>query len=547
MCNHEKQNNSKNTKRGIALEHGQAHHQDHQNWSRRTFLRQLGVAGTASFLLGKMPLTAITSSPLALALSGATNEDRILVLIRLKGGNDGLNTIIPLFDYGTYQASRSNIAIPQNEIINLNGELGMPNSMNALENMWLDGQMKIVNNVGYEDQNLSHFRSTDIWSSGADANESASSGWLGRLLEQEFPDFLSNPPLTPPAIQMGSAGNLVFNNTDGFDMSLNVANPEQLYAIAQTGQLYDPLAVADCHYGEQLSYIRSVANNTFRYAQVVAETYGQGTNSVEYDNNSLAEQLALVARLVRGGLGTRLYMVVHDGFDTHANQGNNHPVLMNQLSRAVQHFHEDLTNGGHGERALSMTFSEFGRRIEQNASGGTDHGAAAPLLMFGAGLNGNGSLGGLPDLQDVDNNGNLQYTTDFRQIYATVLEQWLCIDGNLVDQVMGETYERLSGLGLNCAPVSTWSPQEVSSVNLQAYYHAGQLFLSYDLATASPVEITLYNMLGQPMKTVFQGYQMNGNQRFSLPLSDIGWAAGVYVVNLRVGNQQHSKQISLVR
>lgn len=547
MCNHDKHNNNKKTKRGIALAHGQAHQQDHQNWSRRTFLRQLGVAGTASFLLGKMPLTAITSSPLAMALSGATTEDRILVLIRLKGGNDGLNTIIPLFDYGTYQSGRPNIAIPENEVINLTGELGMPNSMGALENMWQDGQMKIVNNVGYEDHSLSHFRSTDLWSSGADANEVADSGWLGRLLEQEYPDFLNNPPLTPPAIQMGSAGNLVFNSTDGFDMSLNVANPEQLYTIAQTGQLHDPLAVPDCHYGEQLSYLRSVANNTFRYAEVVADAFGEGSNSVEYDNNSLAEQLALVARMIRGGLGTRLYMVVHDGFDTHANQGNNHPVLMNQLSRAVQHFHEDLSNGGHGERALSMTFSEFGRRIEQNASDGTDHGAAAPLLMFGEGLNGNGSLGGLPDLEEVDNNGNLQYTTDFRQIYATVLEQWLCIDGNLVDQVMGETYERLSGLGLSCAPVSTWSPQELSNVNLEAYYHAGQLFLNYDLATASPVNITLYNMLGQPMKTVFQGYQMSGNQRFSLPLSDIGWAAGVYVVNLRVGNQQHSKQIRLVR
>jgi len=545
MHNHDQPSN-KNKNRGIALEHGQAHEHDHLDWSRRTFIRQLGIAGAASFLLGKTPLTAITSSPLAMALS-ATPEDRILVLVRLKGGNDGLNTIIPLFDYGSYQAARSNIAIPQNEVINLTGELGMPNTMNALNNMWLDGQMKVVNNVGYPDHSLSHFRSTDIWSSGVDANEMATSGWLGRLLEQEFPDFLNNPPLTPPAIQMGSSGNLVFNNSDAFDMSLNVANPEQLYDIAQTGQLYDPLSVPDCHYGEQLSYLRIVANNTFRYAAVVADTYSQGNNSVEYDNNSLAEQLALVARLIRGGLGTRLYMVVHDGFDTHANQSNNHPVLLNQLAQAVQHFHEDLANGGHADRVLSMTFSEFGRRIEQNASGGTDHGAAAPLLLFGAGLNGNGTLGGLPNLQEVDNDGNLQFSTDFRQVYATLLEQWLCIDGNLVDEVMGETYERLGGLGLSCAPVSTWSPQERSTVNLQAYYQAGHLFLSYDLPAASPVEITLYNMLGQPMKQVFNGYQMSGNHRYNFPLADIGWAAGVYVVNLRVGGKQYARQISLVR
>jgi len=547
MCNHDKKTQSNPQQRGIALEHGQAHAQDHSNWSRRTFLRQIGVAGTASFLLGKTPLMAITSSPLAMALSSAMTEDRILVLIRLKGGNDGLNTIIPLFDYGTYQSGRADIAIPQNEVINLTGELGMPNTMGALENMWLDGQMKLVNNVGYEDHNLSHFRSTDIWSAAVDADQQASSGWLGRMLGEQFPDFLTDPPAEPPAIQMGSAGNLVFNNLDGFDMSLNVANPEQLYDIAQTGQLYDPLAVPECHYGEQLSYLRSVANNTFRYAEVVAEAFDQGSNSVEYDNGGIAEQLALVARMIRGGLGTKLYMVVHDGFDTHANQGNNHPQLMNQLARAVQAFHEDLSNGGHGQRVLSMTFSEFGRRIEQNASGGTDHGAAAPLLMFGEGLNGNGSLGGLPNLQEVDQNGNLQYTVDFRQIYATVLEQWLCIDPTLVDQVMGESFERLSGLGLTCNAVSTWTPPDNAKVNLQAYYQSGQLVINYELPTASPVDITLYNMLGQPMKTVFQGYQMGGVQRMSLPLSDIGWAAGIYVCTLRVGNKQYSKRISLVR
>ena len=548
MCNHDKKQTSEPQERGIALEHGQAHAQDHQNWSRRTFLRQIGIAGATSFMLGKTPLMAITSSPLAMALSAANTDDRILVLIRLKGGNDGLNTIIPLFDYGTYQSGRQNIAIPQNEIINLTGELGMPNTMNSLENMWLDGQMKVVNNVGYENQNLSHFRSTDIWSAAVDASEPAQSGWLGRMLGDQFPDFLTDPPTEPPAIQMGSAGNLVFNNLDGFDMSLNVANPEQLQAIAQTGQLYDPLAVPECHYGEQLSYLRSVANNTFRYAEIVADSFEAGDNSVQYDNNFLAQQLALVARMIRGGLGTRLYMVVHDGFDTHANQGNSHPVLMNQLARAVSAFHEDLSNGGHGQRTLSMTFAEFGRRIEQNASAGTDHGAAAPLMLFGEGLNGNGSLGGLPDLQNVDNNGNLQHTTDFRQVYATVLEQWLCIDPNLVDQVMGESFERLGGLGLTCEAVTnTWTPQDAPGVKLQAYYQGGQLVVSYDLPTASPVDVTLYNMLGQPMKTVFQGYQMGGNQRFSLPLSDIGWASGIYVCTLRVGNKQYSKRISLVR
>ncbi|MEM1215529.1 MAG: DUF1501 domain-containing protein [Bacteroidota bacterium] len=544
MCNHKQ---PQKTKRGIGLEHGKDHQRDHQTWSRRTFLRQAGLAGTASFLLGGTPLHAITSSPLAMALASAATEDRILVLIRLKGGNDGLNTIIPLFDYGTYQSARNDIAIPQNELFNLTDELAMPNTMQALNNMWQGGQMKVVNNVGYPDHNLSHFRSTDIWSAGIDADEMATSGWLGRVLETQFPDFLNNPPTIPPAIQMGSAGNLTYTDSDGFDMSLNVADPEQLYEIAQTGQLYDPLAVPECHYGDQLSYLRTVANNTFRYAEVVAQAFADSTNSIEYENNGLAEQLALVARLIRGGLGTRLYMVVHDGFDTHASQSNNHPNLVNQLATAVQHFHEDISNGGYGDKVLSMTFSEFGRRIEQNASGGTDHGAAAPLFLFGEGLNGNGTLGGLPDLQEVDNNGNLRYTTDFRQVYATVLEQWLCLDAGLVDQVMGESFERLNGLGLTCGPVSTWNPVADRVHGLTAYYQNGQLNVSYGLYEGQNVNITLYNMIGQPLQRVYSGYQYAGEQRHQFSLADIGWAAGVYVCTVEAGNQRYSQQIQLIR
>lgn len=547
MCNHKKDSKNK-SKRGTGLENGQAHEQDHKQWSRRTFIRQMGMAGTASFFLGNTPLSAISTSPLAKALmASGPEDDRILVLIRLNGGNDGLNTIIPVFDYGTYQNARQNIAIPQNELISLTDELAMPNTMSALENMWLDGQMKLVNNVGYPDPNLSHFRSTDIWASATNSDVESNRGWLGGLLEQEYPDFLTNPPEIPPAIQMGSSGNIVFNDSSGFDRSLNVANPEQLLAIAQTGQLYDPLDVPGCHYGEQLSYVRSVANNTFRYAEIVANAYEEGSNSVEYANNDLATQLALVARLIRGGLGTRLYMVVHNGFDTHVDESNRHPGLINELANAVSNFHTDLGNADKGDKVLSMTFSEFGRRIQQNASGGTDHGTAAPLFLFGEGLNGNGSLGGLPDLQEIDQNGNLIFTTDFRQIYATVLEQWLCIDADVVDQVLGQPFERLSGLDLSCNAVNTWSPQPQLSINLKAYYHGGQLHISYDLAASHPVSITLYNMLGQPMKKMQEAYQLNGHHQYSYSLSDIGWASGIYAVNLQVGKQQYAQQIRLVK
>jgi uncharacterized protein (DUF1501 family) len=545
MCNHDKPQPKKPKQRhGSALEHGRAHQQDHQDWSRRTFLRQMGIAGTASFFLGNMPITALASSPLALALNNDTS-DRILVLIRLKGGNDGLNTIIPLFDYGTYQSNRPTIAIPQNEVINLSNELGMPTSMQPLENLWQDGQMKVINNVGYAAQNLSHFRSTDIWSSASDSNVVDNTGWMGRTLEQEYPDFLNNPPADPPAIQMGSAGNLTFVNSDELNMALMVADPEQLYQIAQTGQLYDPNAVPTCYYGEQLHYLRVVANNTFRYAEVVAQAYENGDNAVEHQNFGIGDQLALVARLIRGGLGTRLYMVTHDGFDTHANQPNQHPLLMNYLAQAVDDFYADLAAGGHDNRVLSMTFSEFGRRPEQNASNGTDHGAAAPMMVFGPGLEGNGFLGGLPDMVNLDNNGNLPFEIDFRQVYATVLEQWLCLEPDQVDLALGETFERLDDLGLNCTVTSTSGPGAISSIGLQAFYYRGFLNVEYHLPEGMPVEITLFNMLGQPMRKVFSGYQPGGSHQQRYPLNDIGWASGIYVCTVRAGGQIYSKQIRL--
>jgi uncharacterized protein (DUF1501 family) len=193
-------------------------------------------------------------------------SDRILVLIRLKGGNDGLNTIIPVGDYGTYQALRPTIRVPQNEILNLNTAFGIPKTMAAAQTMWQDGKMKVVHSVGYPDQNLSHFRSSDIWASASDSNVTDDSGWLGRHLQQLYPDFLLNPPALPPAIQIGSVGNLAFTDSNNVNISVSVNDPNELYEIAQLGQLYSLDNLPDCLYGEQLGYMRAVANSTFVYA-----------------------------------------------------------------------------------------------------------------------------------------------------------------------------------------------------------------------------------------------------------------------------------------
>lgn len=545
MSNHNNNNNKADKKRfGSALEHGKAHQKDHAMHSRRSFIRDLGIAGSMSMLLGNIPLTALTAAPLSMALNTSNNSDRVLVLIRLKGGNDGLNTIIPLFDYGTYLSNRPSIAIPQNQIINLSDAFGIPDYMGDLESLWQNGHMKVVNNVGYPDQNLSHFRSTDIWSSASDANVTDNSGWMGRFLNEQFPDFLDNPPDNPPAIQIGGSGNFVFKNLDGLDLSVNVNNPDELLQIAQFGELYDTANLPDCFYGEQLGFIRAIANSTFRYAEIIAEAYGQATNNVEYQG-VLGSQLAVIARLIKGGLGTRVYMVTLDGFDTHAGQNNTHPYLVNLLANNVSAFFEDLALGGRDQDVLAMTFSEFGRRIEQNASNGTDHGAAAPLMLFGGGLEENGFIGDGPDMVNVDQVGNLQFDTDFRQIYATVLENWLCVEPSLVDQVLGQTFDRMPELGISCnaTSITTVTP---NAIKHWVQHQGGEFLINYELPQADNVTIKLFNVLGQEMATLYNGYQMPGQHQVRYRPRMAFQAAGHHFYTIQVGRSRVSQKLPVV-
>ena len=536
------QNNNKNKIRnGAALEHGAAHAQDHKQWSRRDFLRGLGLTGGA-FMLGGTALNAVGASPLAYLLNESV-EDRILVMIRLQGGNDGLNTFVPLYDYGTYQSNRPQIALPQNSLVGLSPEFGMHNAMSALSTMWQEGQMKVVNSVGYDNHSLSHFRGSDIWHSASDADVVDNSGWLGRFLENEYPDYLTNPPEVPPAVQIGSIGNLLFNGSDENNTSyaVSVTDPNQLFEIAQTGQLYSLDNLPECYIGEQLGYLRTVANNTLQYATIINESYENSETQAAYPAARLGQQLELVARLIKGGLGTKMYVVTLNGFDTHAGQLNNHQSLLNDLAESVNAFFTDLEIGGRAQDVLAMTYSEFGRRVNQNASQGTDHGTAAPVMLFGEGLNGNGFLGTNPDLQNLDNNSNLMHGTDFREIYASVLENWLCIDGDLVDNILGQSFERMD-LGLSCMAVSTSSPAEVAFRHEARYSPTGEVTIHYTLTQATDVRVEVFNILGQPMALLYQGRQIPGEYAYRFE-GGSRYAPSSYIYRIEANGQTYSRQM----
>ncbi len=541
MCSH----NNKKNRRGSALEHGEAHQRDHQKWSRRTFLKNLGLATGGATLLGGMPVRALGLSPLTALLNGGI-EERALVIIRLAGGNDGLNTIIPLYDYGAYINNRPTVGLPQNQLINLNDSFAMPQSMQALNPLWQEGRMKVIHGVGYPEQNLSHFRSSDIWDSASDSNVVDDSGWLGRFILNQYPDFINDPPTVPPAIQIGNYGSILFNDEGGSSLSYSVTEPQELEQLAQSGQLFDTVNLPDCHFGEQLGFVRTVTNNTFRYAESIANAYAASANAVEYEGN-LGYQLSLVARMVKGNLGTKLYLVSIGSFDTHAGQGNTHPMLLNEVATQVKNFFDDLSAGERARDVLCMTVSEFGRRLDENGSAGTDHGAAAPMLLFGPGLNGNGFVGMHPSLDELDAAGNLIFSTDFRQVYATVLENWLCLDPSEVDEVLGRNFNRLN-LGLDCMATSTSSPAPGSRLEAKILYqNDGSIAIQYYLPNAGNVQLQVLDMMGRPVETLVSGYQLFGTHQAIFRPSRRLPASGMYVAFLRVGKQAVSERFAIVR
>jgi len=422
-------------RKGTRIQEGHLHQQDHKNWSRRDFLTKTAFLSGASLFLSQLPIRAFAKSPLAMDAS----NNNILVLIQLKGGNDGLNTIIPYYDFGTYKSLRPKIHIKKDNSVLLNKDFGMHQAMNPLKPLWDKGMMKVINNVGYPNANMSHFRSTDIWTSSSDAHKMEATGWLGRYLENEI-----QSEGIPPAVEIGGESDFSFQGKLG-QLSLNVENPKDLYKVAQTGEYFERLNKSS-KYHEELDYLRSVCNATKQYAKSIKDADQRGKVEADYKGNSLSRQLKQVAKLIKGNLGSRVYMVTLEGFDTHAFQGWKHENLLKELSEGIQAFYQDLSAAKLQNEVLTMTFSDFGRRIEENGSRGTDHGTAAPVMMFGGGLGSSKIIGEASDLRQLDGNGNLVHSIDFRQVYASVLQDWMGTDNGTARTVLKGDFDSLVGL-----------------------------------------------------------------------------------------------------
>jgi uncharacterized protein (DUF1501 family) len=527
---------------------------------RRNFLKQaLPASITMPALLNGLSVKAFTAqSPLVRALMGTTTEtDKVLVLIQLNGGNDGLNMVIPIEFYANYLNARQNIAIPQNKVLTLNGtaKTGLHPGMTGLQTLYNEGKLNIVQAVGYPSPNFSHFRATDIWMTASDTDQVLTSGWAGRYLGVEYPNFPNGYPNTqmpdPVAIQIGSVTSVTLQGPS-VSMGMSISDPTGFYNFLDGVE--DP--VPDTPWGKELKYIRLVTEQTQIYSAVIRDAAARVPTQGSYPGtNSLGDQLKIVARLVKGGLKTRIYMVSTGGFDTHASQVNatdtttgTHALLMSRVSDAIKAFMDDLKGLGVDDRVIGMTFSEFGRRVKSNSSLGTDHGAAAPVFVFGknvrSGITGNNPA--IPVTASVNDNIPFQY--DFRSIYASILKQWFCVNDTDLQTIMLKNFQELQ-LCINGACKTTGLEDIIRGSGEELITNYPNPFV--DKTTISfrtkggHTLIQVMDQLGRVIKVLTDKEYLPGV--FSVQFDSYGLQNGVYYARFQNGSIQQVRSMLKVR
>ena len=537
---------------------------------RRKFIKNLTVGGAAGFALGGIPLNVLGGNRGLKALANASDNDNVLVFIQLHGGNDALNTLIPVSQYHNYYELRANIAIPDHgtrSYINVdtsvdeNIQVGLHSDMGAFKEMYDQGKVAIVQNVGYPDMNLSHFRGRDIVFMGGDAQSDYQSGWMGRFLDNTYPgypDAYPNQDMPDPiGVELSGTLSLAFHRENGIPIGLNLGNPEQFYQLISSVGVDPPIAIPDSHAGDELRYIMEFEKKSNQYAGRLRDVYNAGSNSTveypeaypfaspgSYNRNPLSGQLKLISRLIKGGIKTKIFLCRIGGFDTHGEQVEEynstlglHASLLYHLSSAVKAFYDDMAALGIDQKVLAITFTEFGRRAYSNASYGTDHGTSTPVFIFGNGLNA-GIYGENPDLsQDGLHRGNLQYNIDYRQIYTSIVQDWF----------------QASDESLNKTGFNEWVDKKLPLLTVSGLDESLQgsrqgllifpnpvenrLNLYFSLEKRGNYSVSIYSTEGR-MVAQESGTGVFGKNNLSINLSDL--PQGAYILKLSSGklNQQ---------
>lgn len=515
---------------------------------RRTFVKNVGitVAGMP-IVLNNIKYQAIQKK---LFNYNKSAEDRVLVIIRLNGGNDGLSTVVPLDQYDNLVIQRQNILIPENQLLNLNqNNLAFHPEMTGMHNMFQNGQLGVIQNVGYPEQNRSHFRSMDIWSTGK-IDPFEHSGWLGRHFDEKYPNYPDDYPNQdypdPFAISMGYS---VSETCQGLmaNFSHAVSNPFDAYNLAQNQGIDD-----GTYYGSHMAYLNNLIIQSNAYGSQINTAANAGnTLSALYDaDNPIAVQLRYVAQMISGGLKTKVYILNLDGFDTHNAQVSatsvltgRHSELLKTLSDALVAFQDDLNLLGLSHRVAGFTFSEFGRQIASNASKGTDHGDAAPMFLFGECISSQ-VIGPNPVISDVvENQSGVPMQIDFRDVYASLLKDWFMVSESDIEPLFEHTVQYIDILGACNLGVDDLSSDK-NGLTLFPNPASDRTNLKFE-AKGKSYTLQVIDMNGRVVMEPFSGKKLNGEHTVPIELHSL-WA-GFYTVRLLSDKEEKAVKLIISR
>lgn len=549
-CTHESHTNEE-LRHGSRIQDGVAHAKDHAQWTRRDFMARMGfgMAG-ASMMLNGAPVSAFGHAPILHALNNQA-IDRVLVLVQLNGGNDALNTVVP-YENDEYYRVRPTIAIPKTSVFRMESDHGLHPAMASLNNMWNNNRMAAVLNAGYANSTRSHFEGTVNWATGSgnaigEGQTNFTSGVWGRYAADVINGL--NAPLTHPmAVRIGGPVSLFQSSLGNLGVSLGDA--QFIDEIARRG-LFDAgdARLNPYAYGTPVKYVRSVANAALSYVSSIQNAANRGANLAGNYPGGLGDNMAAAARLIRGGLGSRIVSVSIGGFDTHSMQGQNegrHADRLRQVADSIAAFYDDLAIDGLDEKVLTMTYSEFGRTLGENGSRGTDHGAGGSLMMFGNGLK-RGVYGEQSDLLSELYGGDPRPKTDYRSVYADILQDWFGLPETEVNELLGMSFPRM-GLIEDKIRVSSESDPLPVAFELQQNYpnpFNPTTSINYALGEPGAVSLRVFDVQGRLVQTLVDGNQPAGAHTVTFEARDL--PSGTYIYNLTTAKGTLTRKMILVK
>lgn len=571
---------------------------------RRSFLKTIPLAASIPFTLAGIPMKVMSENVLTKLIRAADREnDKVLVILQLHGGNDGMNMLIPVEQYDLYYSRRPNIAIPAKNSLRkyipldstlaADAQVGLHPDMQAIKGLYDTGRAAFVQGVSYENNNGSHFRGRDIQFMGGGAEDYHTSGWVGRYLNKfyspavypsDFPlkednDLEMEVMLDPLGIEMGNDTSLIFHQTGNIPTSISL--PSNLEAFSnlvnelpgfQEGQPdprgFPPDILVHSKYYNELDWILDLEQKTDDYAQRLYEVWtAGGASSVSYPEtyplnapngskqNPLSDQFQLVARLLAGGCKTKVFMVRIGGFDTHADQTTNydptmgvHAALLYHISATMKAFQDDLKERGLEDRVLTVTTSEFGRRINSNSSYGTDHGTGGPILIFGKGAKA-GVYGTAPDLTITETN-NVPEQFDYREVYANLLHNWMGVSEEDVNEIFFGDYLNRKLTTPLATTVITGQDDEFIGKRYQLDQNypnpaKGATSIGFRINDTLQVIIDLMDSRGSKIRNITNSIYEPGQHAIPVQLS--GLQAGMYLYQMKAGAFKDVKKLMVIK